>query len=59
MNAFAPSPVGMPVFDAITRAKRSGWRGRRCNPVSPPQSWQYRVMSVRSSATSHWLIQST
>ena len=46
MNSFAPSPLGMPVFEAMIRANRSGvQRGARWSPARPPQSWQYSVTS--------------
>ena len=59
MNGLTPSPLGMPVFDATIRANRPGWRGSSWSPASPPQSWQYSVMSVRSEPSSHWPSQST
>ena len=55
----APDPVGRPVFDTTTAANRSGNAATRRRPIRPPQSWQKRVMSVRSMATSQALIQAT
>ena len=46
------SPVGRNVLLASTRAKRSGCSATRRIPSSPPQSWQKRVTSCRSSWSS-------
>ena len=45
------SPVGMPPLPTTTRAKRSGCSPSSRSPIRLPQSWQTRVMPVRSRAS--------
>ena len=47
------SPVGRNVLAATTRANRSGSSAASRRPMSPPQSWQTRVMWRRSSVLDH------
>ncbi len=54
-----PPPVGKPVLDTMILANRPGYLAARRRPINPPQSWQKRVTSYRSSSQSHSDIQST
>ena len=47
------SPVGSPVLEATTRAKRAVSSATSRRPMSPPQSWQKSVMPRRSSLAKH------
>lgn len=53
------SPVGRKVLHAIIRENFSGCSPATRSPMSPPQSWHTRIISLRSSDAISPFIQST